>query len=585
MSVPTLTLRPGYAISRVLRGGWQLAGGHGTVDPKAAVEDMIAFAEAGITTFDCADIYTGVEEMIGAFRADYAQRRGAEALARIKVHTKLVPDLTRLADVDRAYVRGIVETSIRRLRAERLDLVQFHWWDYAAPRYIDVMGWMDEMRREGLIANVSATNFDSACSRSDRSSIRPSRAGQRSIGVSLVNGFIRRFGGGETEFGPALQTGSLPKSSCKATIPLRCDLRIRSSYIAPASERMLVLSPIGGRGALKRNVLGGSIKKYGLSLDWCDAVEIRFQEQKRRCPGPLGGPESILNRSWTRQLVVAWKKSSNITTAIPAEKADVSNFADLDIRASTTLSASNPTSSSNLHSDKATQRMDIVLVDASGARARVSAEDYTSALNPSVGDRTRQQLLGDITIPLTSFTGVDLTSIASIELGFGVRGRRHGQVQLADLAFQGTAASATPVRRPLIGGLTKVAKPEPGPGTAVDAIRVTGTFAVDDHSACQASVDATVDQGPVADEGRLLVSGAAKFGDCDGRVQVSLFERQGDLCRFVTAAGDLGPAQSCDQPFSMVAGMANPGHWSLSIPWTEGAGMPEVSATAVVSTG
>ena len=41
-------------------------------------------------------------------------------LARIKVHTKLVPDLTRLADVDRAYVRGIVETSIRRLRAERL---------------------------------------------------------------------------------------------------------------------------------------------------------------------------------------------------------------------------------------------------------------------------------------------------------------------------------------------------------------------------------------------------------------------------------------------------------------------------------
>ncbi|WP_374392010.1 aldo/keto reductase [Tabrizicola sp.] len=162
MTVARITLRPGHEISRVIRGGWQLAGGHGQIDRANAVEDMVAFADAGITTFDCADIYTGVEEMIGAFRADYANRRGAEALARIKVHTKLVPDLTRLADVDRAYVRGIVETSIRRLRAERLDLVQFHWWDYAAPRYIDVMGWMDEMRREGLIANVSATNFDSA---------------------------------------------------------------------------------------------------------------------------------------------------------------------------------------------------------------------------------------------------------------------------------------------------------------------------------------------------------------------------------------------------------------------------------------
>lgn len=160
MTVPTLTLRPGYTISRVLRGGWQLAGGHGTVDPKAAIEDMIAFAEAGITTFDCADIYTGVEEMIGAFRSEYGNRFGAEALARIKVHTKLVPDLTRLADCDRAYVRGIVETSLKRLRMERLDLVQFHWWDYSVGRYLDAVGWLDELRREGKIAHIGGTNFD-----------------------------------------------------------------------------------------------------------------------------------------------------------------------------------------------------------------------------------------------------------------------------------------------------------------------------------------------------------------------------------------------------------------------------------------
>lgn len=162
MSVPTLTLRPGYAISRVLRGGWQLAGGHGTVDPKAAVEDMIAFAEAGITTFDCADIYTGVEEMIGAFRTEYGNRFGAEALARIRVHTKLVPDLSRLADADRAYVRSIVDTSLRRLRMERLDLVQFHWWDYGVPRYLDAVGWLDELRREGKAAHIGGTNFDTA---------------------------------------------------------------------------------------------------------------------------------------------------------------------------------------------------------------------------------------------------------------------------------------------------------------------------------------------------------------------------------------------------------------------------------------
>ncbi len=164
MTVARITLRPGHQISRVIRGGWQLAGGHGPVDRNSTIEDMIAFAEAGITTFDCADIYTGVEELIGAFRTAYENRHGAEALAQIKVHTKLVPDLARLASVDRAYVRGIVETSLKRLRTERLDLVQFHWWDYTVPRYLEAIGWLNEMRAEGKVAHVGGTNFDSATS-------------------------------------------------------------------------------------------------------------------------------------------------------------------------------------------------------------------------------------------------------------------------------------------------------------------------------------------------------------------------------------------------------------------------------------
>ena len=57
-------LAPDHEISRVIRGGWQMAGGHGAVSAAEAVEDMIAFADAGIIAFDCADIYTGVEELI-----------------------------------------------------------------------------------------------------------------------------------------------------------------------------------------------------------------------------------------------------------------------------------------------------------------------------------------------------------------------------------------------------------------------------------------------------------------------------------------------------------------------------------------
>lgn len=160
MSAKTFELSPGYSISRVIRGGWQLAGGHGAVDRSQAVTDLIAAFDVGIRTYDCADIYTGVEELIGEARERLRNERGTEAAAAMKVHTKLVPDLEKLATINRDYIRGIVDKSLRKLRTEQLDLVQFHWWDYALPGYLDALGWLDEARREGKVRNIGTTNFD-----------------------------------------------------------------------------------------------------------------------------------------------------------------------------------------------------------------------------------------------------------------------------------------------------------------------------------------------------------------------------------------------------------------------------------------
>lgn len=160
MTSKTCDLAPGYSISKVIRGGWQLAGGHGVIDRAQAVDDLIAAFDAGITTYDCADIYTGVEELIGAARERLKASRGAEAAAAMHVHTKLVPDLDRLASVNRDYIRGIVHQSLTRLKTDRLDLVQFHWWDYAHKGYIDALHWLNEMREEGAVRHVGTTNFD-----------------------------------------------------------------------------------------------------------------------------------------------------------------------------------------------------------------------------------------------------------------------------------------------------------------------------------------------------------------------------------------------------------------------------------------
>ena len=152
-------IRDGYSISRLIHGGWQFSSGHpltqaGQDDP---IDVLEASAELGVTTFDCADIYTGVEEIFGRFIKRWASSSNE---TQIQIHTKFVPDWSDLPLVDRSYVRRIVERSLSRLGLERLDLVQYYWWRNEVPGFEDTAGWLDELREEGKIGNVGVTNLD-----------------------------------------------------------------------------------------------------------------------------------------------------------------------------------------------------------------------------------------------------------------------------------------------------------------------------------------------------------------------------------------------------------------------------------------
>ncbi len=160
-AVERFALEPGYTIARILNGGWQLSSGHwlkGTVDREEVLAAMSAAVDAGFTTFDCADIYTGVEELIGEL---IRRRRAAGRPAdEVQVHTKLVPDRSDLARVDGRYVEAIVDRSLSRLGVERLDLVQFHWWDYAVGPCVEAALALDRLRAAGKVRLVGLTNFD-----------------------------------------------------------------------------------------------------------------------------------------------------------------------------------------------------------------------------------------------------------------------------------------------------------------------------------------------------------------------------------------------------------------------------------------
>lgn len=154
-------LAPGYSISRVIHGGWQFSSGHRlsgdtTADPLAVLFES---AELGVTTFDCADIYTGVEELYGRFVREWGGRAGA---APVQVHTKFVPDASDLANIDRAYVERIIDRSRERLGVERLDLVQYYWWRDEIPGMEQTAVWLQELKEEGRIRHLGVTNFDPA---------------------------------------------------------------------------------------------------------------------------------------------------------------------------------------------------------------------------------------------------------------------------------------------------------------------------------------------------------------------------------------------------------------------------------------
>jgi aryl-alcohol dehydrogenase-like predicted oxidoreductase len=154
-----MSLTPDLPICRLLNGMWQVSGAHGPIDRQAALQDMLVYHDAGFTTWDLADHYGPAEDFIGEFRRRLASERGVEALTQMQAFTKWVPEPGRMT---RHIVEENIKVSLRRMGVERLDLLQFHWWDYQDANYLDALTYLAQLRDEGKIRHLALTNFDTA---------------------------------------------------------------------------------------------------------------------------------------------------------------------------------------------------------------------------------------------------------------------------------------------------------------------------------------------------------------------------------------------------------------------------------------
>jgi aryl-alcohol dehydrogenase-like predicted oxidoreductase len=154
-----LELTPDMGICRLVNGMWQVSGAHGRIDPAAALRNMFDYFDAGLTTWDLADHYGPAEDLIGIFRHELLNKRGREALVQVRAFTKWVPQPMRMT---RQVVDQAIDRSRQRMNTETLDLLQFHWWEYADPGYLDALHLLMGLKSEGKIRHLGLTNFDTA---------------------------------------------------------------------------------------------------------------------------------------------------------------------------------------------------------------------------------------------------------------------------------------------------------------------------------------------------------------------------------------------------------------------------------------
>jgi aryl-alcohol dehydrogenase-like predicted oxidoreductase/enamine deaminase RidA (YjgF/YER057c/UK114 family) len=150
-------LAEGLNPSRLICGLWQVADlerGDTPLDPERAADALQAYVGDGFDTFDMADHYGSAELITGRLLARYP-RDGRRPLA----FTKWCPEPGPMtADV----VRRGVQERLDRLGVEKVDLLQFHWWTFDHPAWLDALHEMNRLREEGLIGALGVTNFDAA---------------------------------------------------------------------------------------------------------------------------------------------------------------------------------------------------------------------------------------------------------------------------------------------------------------------------------------------------------------------------------------------------------------------------------------
>jgi aryl-alcohol dehydrogenase-like predicted oxidoreductase len=147
----------GLKISEITYGNWVTHGSQVTDD--LALKTMQAALDAGITSFDTADVYamTKAEEIMG--NALKGQRRESLEIFT-KVYFPTGPGVNDRG-LSRKHIMESCENSLRRLQTDYVDLYQAHRYDYETPLE-ETLRAFDDLVRQGKVLYVGVSEWTAA---------------------------------------------------------------------------------------------------------------------------------------------------------------------------------------------------------------------------------------------------------------------------------------------------------------------------------------------------------------------------------------------------------------------------------------
>ncbi len=144
----------GLMISEMALGNWITHAGQ--IEEEAALGCVTAALDAGITTFDTADIYAGTRAEAVLGRALKGQRReGLEILT--KVYWPTGPGRNDRG-LSRKHITEACNASLRRLGVDYVDLYQAHRFDYETPLE-ETLRAFDDLVRAGKVLYVGVSEW------------------------------------------------------------------------------------------------------------------------------------------------------------------------------------------------------------------------------------------------------------------------------------------------------------------------------------------------------------------------------------------------------------------------------------------